>query len=95
MVNLKVWKGASNTIKAGFRRDIYLSLPRGQAKDIKASLTTRQPLLAPLVAGQQVGTVTLTLNNKPLAQYPLLALESVGVANMFGRAWDSLRLIFK
>jgi len=95
VVNLKVWKGASNTIKAGFRRDIYLSLPRSQAKDIKASLTTRQPLLAPLVAGQQVGTVTLTLNNKPLAQYPLLALESVGVANMFGRAWDSLRLIFK
>ena len=95
VANLKVWKGTSNTIKTGFRRDIYLSLPRGQAKDIKATMTTRQPLLAPLVAGQQVGTVTLTLNNKPLAQYPLLALESVGVANMFGRAWDSLRLIFK
>lgn len=95
VANLKVWKGASNTIKTGFTRDIYLSLPRGQAKDIKATMTTRQPLLAPLVAGQQVGTVTLTLNNKPLAQYPLLALESVGVANMFGRAWDSLRLLFK
>lgn len=95
VANLKVWKGTSNTIKTGFTRDIYLSLPRGQAKDIKATMTTRQPLLAPLVAGQQVGTVTLTLNNKPLAQYPLLALESVGVANMFGRAWDSLRLLFK
>lgn len=95
VANLKVWKGASNTIKTGFTRDIYLSLPRGQSKDIKASLTTRQPLLAPLVAGQQVGTVTLTLNNKPLAQYPLLALESVGVANIFGRAWDGLRLLFK
>ena len=92
---LKVWKGASSSIKTGFTRDIYLSLPRGQAKDIKATLTTRQPLLAPLVAGQQVGTVTLTLNNKPLAQYPLLALESVGVANLFGRAWDGLRLLFK
>ncbi|BBP02694.1 peptidase [Sulfuriferula plumbiphila] len=95
VAKLKVWKGASNTIKTGFTRDVYLSLPRGQARDIKASLTTRQPLLAPLVAGQQVGTVTLTLNNKPLAQYPLLALESVGVANLFGRAWDGLRLIFK
>ncbi|HUW27628.1 MAG TPA: D-alanyl-D-alanine carboxypeptidase family protein [Sulfuriferula sp.] len=95
VVNLKVWKGESNTIKTGFTRDIYLSLPRGQAKDIKATLTTRQPLLAPLVAGQQVGTVTLTLNGKPLAQYPLLALQSVGVANIFGRAWDGLRLLFK
>jgi len=95
VAELKVWKGAFSTLKTGFTHDIYLSVPRGQAKDIKATLTTRQPLLAPLVAGQQVGTVTLTLNNKPLAQYPLLALHSVGVANLFGRAWDGLRLLFK
>ncbi|MHB1332164.1 MAG: D-alanyl-D-alanine carboxypeptidase family protein [Sulfuriferula sp.] len=95
VANLKVWKGSFGTLKAGFTRDIYLSLPRGQAKDIKATMTTRQPLLAPLVAGQQVGTVTITLDGKQLAQYPLQALHSVGVANMFGRAWDSLRLLFK
>ncbi len=95
VANLKVWKGSFGTLKAGFDRDIYLSLPRGQAKDIKATMTTRQPLLAPLVVGQQVGTVTITLNGKQLAQYPLQALHSVGVANMFGRAWDGLRLIFK
>ncbi|MEO6147223.1 MAG: D-alanyl-D-alanine carboxypeptidase family protein [Sulfuriferula sp.] len=95
VANLKVWKGSFGTLKAGVDRDIYLSLPRGQAKYIKATMTTRQPLLAPLVVGQQVGTVTITLNGKQLAQYPLQALHSVGVANMFGRAWDGLRLIFK
>lgn len=94
VAELKVWKGSSNTIKAGFTRDIYISLPRGQAKDIKASLTTRQPLLAPLTAGQPLGTVTLTLNGKPLGQYPLLALENVEVTNIFGRIWDSMRLMF-
>jgi D-alanyl-D-alanine carboxypeptidase (penicillin-binding protein 5/6) len=95
VANLKVWKGSFGTLKAGFDRDIYLSLPRGQAKDIKATMTTRQPLLAPLVVRQQVGTVTIALNGKQLAQYPLQALHSVGVANMFGRAWDGLRLLFK
>ncbi|MHB1175534.1 MAG: D-alanyl-D-alanine carboxypeptidase family protein [Sulfuriferula sp.] len=95
VANLKVWKGSYGTLKAGFTRDIYLNLPRGQSKGIKATMTTRQPLLAPLVAGQQVGTVTITLDGKQLAQYPLQALHSVGVANMFGRAWDSLRLLFK
>jgi D-alanyl-D-alanine carboxypeptidase (penicillin-binding protein 5/6) len=95
VTNLKVWKGSSSTVKAGFTRDLYISLPRGQGKDIKATLTTRQPLLAPLVAGQQVGTVSLTLNGKPLAQYPLLALQNVGVANIIGRAWDGLLLWFK
>ncbi len=95
VTNLKVWKGSSSTVKAGFTRDLYISLPRGQGKDIKATLTTRQPLLAPLVAGQQVGTVSLTLNGKPLAQYPLLALQNVGVANIIGRVWDGLLLWFK
>jgi D-alanyl-D-alanine carboxypeptidase (penicillin-binding protein 5/6) len=95
VTSLKVWKGSSSMVKAGFTRDIYISLPRGQGKGIKATLTTRQPLLAPLVVGQQVGTVALTLNGKPLGQYPLLALDSVGIANIFGRAWDSLLLWFK
>lgn len=94
VAELKVWKGSSDTIKAGFTRDIYISLPRGQAKNIKASLATRQPLLAPLTIGQPVGTVTLTLNNKPLGQYPLLALQNVEVTNLFGRFWDSMRLMF-
>lgn len=93
VAELKVWKGSSDTIKAGFTRDIYISLPRGQAKNIKASLATRQPLLAPLTIGQPVGTVTLALNNKPLGQYPLLALQNVEVTNLFGRFWDSMRLM--
>lgn len=93
VAELKVWKGSSNIIKAGFTRDIYISLPRGQAKNIKASLATRQPLLAPLTIGQPVGTLTLTLNNKPLGQYPLLALQNVEVTNLFGRFWDSMRLM--
>lgn len=93
VADLKVWKGSSSTVKAGFTRDIYISLPRGQAKDIKASMETRQPLLAPLTLGQPVGTVTLTLHNKPLGQYPLLALQNVEVANLFGRIWDSMRLM--
>src|SRR5574340_900348 len=88
IATLPVWKGGQNTVKAGLAQDLYLTLPRGQYAQVKASLVTRQPLLAPLNGGRDaVGTLKLTLDGKPLAEYPLLALETVPVAGIFGRAW--------
>lgn len=95
VTTLKVWKGQSSNIKVGFTRDIYLSIPRGRSQDLKTTMTTRQPLLAPLSIGQVVGTLNVSLDNKVLAAYPLQALENVSVATIFGRAWDSLMLKFK
>lgn len=91
---LQVWKGSLNTVKAGFARDLFVSVPKGSGERLKATLETQKPLIAPIAAGQKVGMVKLSLDGKPYAEYPLVALESVSIANVFGRAWDSLRLLF-
>lgn len=91
---LAVWKGGQNTLKAGFLRDFYVSVPKGHADRLKAVLETQKPLLAPIAVGQKVGAVKLSLDGKPFAEYPLVALENVPIANIFGRAWDSLRLMW-
>ncbi len=95
IANLRVWKGASNIVKAGFLNDLYVSVPKGQADKVKANLESRQPLLAPVAAGQQVGVMKLLLDGKPYADLPVVALEEVGLAGIFGRGWDSIRLLFK
>lgn len=92
---LEVWKGAERRLKAGFQSDFYVSVPRGLAGQLKADLVSTQPLVAPIGIGQKVGTVKLTLQNKPLGEYPVVALENVAIAGFFGRAWDSMRLWFK
>lgn len=92
---LEVWKGAESRLKAGFQSDFYVSVPRGLADQLKADLVSTQPLVAPIGIGQKVGTVKLTLQNKPLGEYPVVALENVAIAGFFGRAWDSMRLWFK
>lgn len=92
---LEVWKGAESRLKAGFQSDFYVSVPRGLADQLKADLVSTQPLVAPIGIGQRVGTVKLTLQNKPLGEYPVVALENVAIAGFFGRAWDSMRLWFK
>jgi D-alanyl-D-alanine carboxypeptidase (penicillin-binding protein 5/6) len=37
----------------------------------------------------------LTLAGKPYAEFPLVALDSVPLANVFSRGWDSIRLMFQ
>jgi D-alanyl-D-alanine carboxypeptidase (penicillin-binding protein 5/6) len=95
VTTLRVWKGGANNVKAGFLNDLYVSLPKGQADKVKATLESRQPLLAPVAAGQQIGVMKLTLDGKPYAELPVVALEDVALAGIFGRGWDAIRLLFK
>jgi D-alanyl-D-alanine carboxypeptidase (penicillin-binding protein 5/6) len=95
VAELRVWKGSDQTLKAGFDYDLYVAVPRGQSSLLKASLESKQPIVAPVSRMQPVGVLKLTFDGKPMAEYPVVALESVTVANLFGRAWDTLRLLFK
>ena len=58
-------------------------------------METQQPLLAPIGDGQQLGVLKLTLDGKPYAEFPLVALEPVPLANIFSRGRDSIRMIFQ
>jgi D-alanyl-D-alanine carboxypeptidase (penicillin-binding protein 5/6) len=93
--SLEVWKGASREVKAGLRRDLFVAVPKGESGKLKAELVSQQPLVAPVSADQRVGTLRVTLDGKPYAEYPVVALEPVGPAGIFGRAWDTLRLWIK
>ena len=92
---LPVWKGSARRLKAGVASDLYVSVPRGMGDKLKAELVSQQPLLAPVQAGQRVGTIKVALEGKPLAEYPAVAMETVGVAGPFGRAIDTVRLWLK
>lgn len=94
VTTLRVWKGRKNTLKAGFARDIYVTVPKGDESGLKATIEAQQPLIVPVMAGQRVGVVKVSLDGKKFAEYPLIAIESVEPANMIGRAWDSLKLLF-
>jgi D-alanyl-D-alanine carboxypeptidase (penicillin-binding protein 5/6) len=95
VTQLRVWKGSTDMLKAGFTSDLFVALPKGQSDKIKATVESVQPLLAPVTPGQRVATLKLEIDGKPYRELPVFALEAVPVAGIFGRAWDSLRLLFK
>ncbi len=94
VAELPVWKGSASRLKAGLDQDLYVSVPRGRSDLLKATLTSLQPLLAPVSRQQRVGMLRLAFDGQPLGEYPVVALESVSVANIFVRIWDGLRLLF-
>jgi len=92
---LQVWKGSKRELKAGVVTDLYVTVPRGSADKLKAELVSRQPLFAPLAAGQSVATLRLLHEGRLLGEYPVVALDNIAVAGFFARAWDAMRPGFK
>lgn len=90
-----VWKGTQATVRAGFPDGLTLSLPKGAADKLKASVASRQPLLAPIAKGQVIGTLKLEAEGRSLGEYAISALAEVPVAGFFGRMWDTVRLWFE
>lgn len=90
---LPVWKGNSNEVQAGLPNDYFVTLPRGYGERLKAALESMQPLMAPIHAGERVGTLRLTFDGKAFSEQTVIALQNVGIANVFVRAWHSLRLL--
>ena len=91
---LRVWKGTAKEVGAGFVANRYVTLPKGRAAELKLAMHATEPLMAPVKSGQRVGTVDVRLDDKSIAQFPLIALADVPAAGFFGRAWDSVRLWF-
>ncbi|MBC7756797.1 MAG: D-alanyl-D-alanine carboxypeptidase [Bdellovibrio sp.] len=92
---LRVYKGQDKTVAATINKDYYLSLPKGDYARVKASMTSQQPLIAPIKAGQTIGKITFVLDGKTINEQALVAAKNVDEAGFFGRIADSIRLMIQ
>jgi D-alanyl-D-alanine carboxypeptidase (penicillin-binding protein 5/6) len=91
----QVWKGGAKTVKLGQGQPIVLAVPAGSGSKIKTQVARPDPLVAPFTKGQQVATLKILSGDQVLREVPLVALEAVEQAGIFGRAWDAIRLWIK
>ncbi|HJV87190.1 MAG TPA: D-alanyl-D-alanine carboxypeptidase family protein [Noviherbaspirillum sp.] len=91
----EVWKGSQGQVKIGFTKDIYVTVPKGVAEKMKPVLERKDPLIAPVNQNSKVGIMKVMVDGKALTELPVVSLEQVNQATIFGRAWDSMRLWMK
>jgi D-alanyl-D-alanine carboxypeptidase (penicillin-binding protein 5/6) len=92
---LKVWKGSENQVASTVAKDLYVTIPKGEYSNIKATTSSIQPLIAPIKKGQVVGTIKFTLNGQTIDEQKLVAAKSIEGAGILGRAWDSIKLLLQ
>ncbi|MDZ4212146.1 MAG: D-alanyl-D-alanine carboxypeptidase family protein, partial [Methylotenera sp.] len=92
---LKVWKGNENQVASTVTEDLFVTLPKGEYANVKAVMSSVQPLIAPIKKGQVIGSVKFTLNGKAIDERALVAAKTIDGAGILGRAWDSIKLLMQ
>ena len=90
---LRVYKGQDKTVATSVAKDFYLSLPKGEYAKVKASMSSKQPLIAPIKTGQEIGKITFSLDGKIINEQKLVASSAIEQAGFFGRMIDSIKLL--
>ncbi len=89
-----VWKGRADLVTGTLDEPVFVTVARGQAGSIKGEIERIEPLLAPIKAGQRIGTLRVRVGDRVLAERAVLAQAGVDEAGLVGRLWDTLRLKF-
>jgi serine-type D-Ala-D-Ala carboxypeptidase (penicillin-binding protein 5/6) len=90
----KVWFGKEGTVALGSLENLYVTLPAGQHKNVKASAIINPNLKAPIVKGQSYGVINILLEGKVISTKPLVALKDNPRANFLFVGFDYIRMLF-
>lgn len=90
--SVQVWQGVSKQVALQTAAAVYVTVPAGAASRLKARLQSRQPLLAPVRAGQPLGRVTISLDGRVLTEFPVVAATAIAKSGWLPSTLDSLRL---
>lgn len=93
ITTVRPYKGAFDALDLGVARDLYAPVPRGRAGDLEVQPEVPATLLAPIEAGQTIGTLNVLLDGEVLASEPLIALRAIPEGSLFQRLVDEVRLM--
>ncbi|WP_246543844.1 serine hydrolase [Candidatus Profftia tarda] len=91
-----VWFGKNHNSKLGVNKDVYITIPRGRTKYLKASYQLNtDKLYAPLKKSEVVGTIHFLLDGYNIKETPLVVLNQIQKGNCFIIIADYIKIFFK
>jgi len=91
----RVWGGDPQQLSLTIAKDSLATIPRGAQKRVKAELQTDVDIEAPVVKGQVLGRLKVTLDDETLVETDLVAAADIAEAGLFDRLWDSVIRMFE
>jgi D-alanyl-D-alanine carboxypeptidase (penicillin-binding protein 5/6) len=78
----------------GLQAPLYLTLLKGQYKQLHATIQINRPLTAPSTVGDRHGGLVVALSDKIVAERPLVALSDVQETHVLQQLMDYILLLF-
>ncbi len=91
----RVWYGAQEQVSMGVSRDIHITIPRGRYRELDASMEIDSEISAPIQRGQQLGEISIKLDDEAIISEPIVSLQQIAEGSLFVRAMDSIKLMFR
>jgi len=91
----RIWYGEEEQVSMGVGKDIYITIPRGRYRELDISMEIDREISAPVTQGQQLGQVSITLDEELVLSENIVAMQSVDEGSLFVRAMDSIKLMFR
>ena len=92
---VRLWKGKEEEVRLLIAEEPDFTGPRDRGRQLYLSTELVDPLIAPLAAAEQVGTLILSDDQGELRRIPLLTTKNYEEGGFFRRLWDSVRLFFR
>jgi D-alanyl-D-alanine carboxypeptidase (penicillin-binding protein 5/6) len=88
----RIWKGEQTEVPVGVEKDFYVTYPKGQSPNLKASIEVSNTAVAPVQRGNRLGSTRVVFNDAIIAERDLVALQDVGAGGIFRRLLDQIQL---
>ncbi|WFE69074.1 D-alanyl-D-alanine carboxypeptidase [Thiomicrospira sp. R3] len=95
LIDARVWLGVRDTLGLGIADEVYVTVPRGQYQNLKIETLTPKQIEAPIVLGDKIGQLVISLHDEVLVEKPLIALSDIEQASFFKRLIDRIKLLFR
>jgi serine-type D-Ala-D-Ala carboxypeptidase (penicillin-binding protein 5/6) len=93
ITDTKIWKGSDKKLTLGIAQDLFVTVPRGRYKELVATTNIQKPVIAPVMAGAQLGEVEIRLGDELIANQALIALQTVEQGSWWRRLIDTLLML--
>jgi len=88
----EVYKGEADLVTLVPQHDVFATIGRGTAAQLKTAATAKEPVIAPIAKGQVLGELTLSDGKDVIARVPLVAKEAVPEGGWWTRMTDGIAL---
>lgn len=93
--DIPVWKAEKNHVSVGITKDLYITVPANQYKNLVITKDIPANLTAPIKKGQILGNLVIKLNNEVIATQPIIALADDPEGSFWTKTKDSISMMLK